>query len=229
VNNLILFLGASLEEPGSTVDLGPEKLRAKVGAISSTGASWSLETCHRLGLIDGMEIRAIGQPFSLAAATLSVSGWKQFEQLQRAAVNSRLAFMAMQFGDPETDDVYRSCFRPAVSEAGFELRRIDENPQAGLIDDRLRVEIRRSAFLIADLTHANKGAYWEAGYAEGLGRPVIYTCKNSTFRSADRKLAPHFDTNHHLTVVWEPDNIEAAAQQLTAVIRATLPDLAKLG
>ena len=57
-------------------------------------------------------------------------------------------------------------------------------PKAGLIDDRLRVEIRTSRFLIADLTHENAGAYWEAGFAEGLGKPVIYTCEKSKFDTA---------------------------------------------
>jgi nucleoside 2-deoxyribosyltransferase len=60
------------------------------------------------------------------------------------------------------------------------------------------VEIRACRFLIADLTHANNGAYWEAGFAEGLGKPVTYTCKKSEFAKAS-----HFDTNHHLTVLWE--------------------------
>ena len=71
---------------------------------------------------------------------------------------------------------------PAVASAGFDLVRLDEDPQAGSIDERLRVEIRKSRFLVADLTHGNPGAYWEAGFAEGLGKPVIYTCEKDDFR-----------------------------------------------
>ena len=115
-------------------------------------------------------------------------------------------------------------FKQAVADTGFELYRLDEKPQAGLIDDRLRVEIRNSRFLISDLTHDNSGAYWEAGYAEGLGKPVIYTCKKEKFD----KDKSHFDTNHHLTVKWDTDNIEDAVKSLKATIRATLPDEAKL-
>jgi len=33
---------------------------------------------------------------------------------------------------------------------------------------RMRLEIRRSRFAVVDLTHGNRGAYWEAGFAEGL-------------------------------------------------------------
>jgi nucleoside 2-deoxyribosyltransferase len=124
------------------------------------------------------------------------------------------------------DSVFLNFFKPACKRTGFELVRLDEEPKAGLIDDRLRVEIRRSRFLVADLSHANPGAYWEAGYAEGLGRPVIYTCRKDV--SEDAKQRPLFDTNHHLTVVWDPENLADAASQLATTVRVTLPGEASL-
>lgn len=148
------------------------------------------------------------------------------EVLLTAARDSRRAFMAMKFGDTGLDDVFLKQFKPAVKQTGFELMRLDDEPRAGLIDDRLRLEIRRSRFMIADLTHANAGAYWEAGFAEGLGRPVIYTCRKDVFD--EPKTRPHFDTNHHLTVIWDPANPVAAAEQLKTVIRVTLPTEARL-
>ena len=129
------------------------------------------------------------------------------------------------FGDTELDTIYRDHFKAAVGATGFDLKRLDEGQPAGLIDDRLRVEIRQSRFLIADLSHHNKGAYWEAGYAEGLGKPVIYTCEKEKFDSPQKT---HFDTNHHLTVVWDKNEPEQAGDLLKATIRATLPQLAKL-
>jgi hypothetical protein len=86
----------------------------------------------------------------------------------------------------------------------------------------MKVEIRNCRFLIADLSHANLGAYWEAGYAEGLGKPVIYTCERSVFLDPQRQ--PHFDTNHHLTVLWNLDEMDLFCSNLKATIRATLPD-----
>ena len=132
--------------------------------------------------------------------------------------------MAMQYDDPILDVVFLACFKPAVAATGFRLERLDVRPRAGLIDDRLRVEIRTSRFLVADLTHGNQGAYWEAGFAEGLGKPVIYTCEKDRFD----KMKPHFDTNHHLTVLWRPGSLDQAAERLKATIRWTLPDEANL-
>ncbi len=136
--------------------------------------------------------------------------------------------MAMQYGDGLVDRVFKDCFRPAVQATGLRLRRLDENPQAGLIDNRLRLEIRDSVMLIADLTNNNLGAYWEAGYAEGLGRPVLYTCREEFFcktgEFADLGGA-HFDTNHCLTILWKADALEHAAEQLKNAIRLTLPTI----
>jgi len=127
--------------------------------------------------------------------------------------------MAMQYGDPVLDGIVNDHFRPGVAQTGFDLKRLDDVPKAGLIDDRLRVEIKSARFLVVDLTRANKGAYWEAGYAEGLGKPVIYTCDETRFREDS-----HFDTNHHLHVLWRAENIADAVQRLKATIRATIPE-----
>jgi nucleoside 2-deoxyribosyltransferase len=84
--------------------------------------------------------------------------------------------------------------------------------------------LRTSRFVIADLTHNNNGAYWEAGFAEGLGRPVIYTCRK---QESDANKS-HFDTSHLNTIIWDPENLRDAATRLTATIRATLPSEAKM-
>ena len=67
-------------------------------------------------------------------------------------------------------------------------------------------------------THDNNGAYWEAGFAEGLGKPVIYICKKEKFE--DQKT--HFDTNHCTTVPWSRDEDEGFRQELTATLRRSL-------
>jgi hypothetical protein len=41
------------------------------------------------------------------------------------------------------------------------------------------------------------------------------------------ELKVHFDTNHHLTVIWDPENLQDAAT-VCATIRATLPAEAKM-
>ena len=82
----------------------------------------------------------------------------------------------------------------------------------------MRIQIRDAAFVIVDLTHDNPGAYWEAGYAEGLGKPVIYICEKTKF---DKKKT-HFDTNHCTTVPWSRDDDAGFRERLTETLRRSL-------
>ena len=93
---------------------------------------------------------------------------------------------------------------------------------AGIIDNIMRTRIRVAKFVIADLTHNNNGAYWEAGYAEGLGKPVIYICEKEKFD----KEGTHFDTNHCTTIFWSKsrDNDEDFRQELTATLHRSLDE-----
>jgi len=42
------------------------------------------------------------------------------------------------------------------------------------IADEIMIESKRSKFVIVDFTYNNRGAYFEAGYAQGLGRPINF-------------------------------------------------------
>jgi hypothetical protein len=230
VDNLIAWLGSTQGDPGTRVDVTPKAIAA-VGALDNTGLGFVVSEAKRHGLINTeiKVVQGLGRPsidYVISPMQLTIEGWQRFDDLSRARTTSRNAFMAMPFGDPDLDRHYSEHFQPTVSATGFTLKRLDEEQPAGLIDDRLRVEIRQSRFLISDLTHRNPGAYWEAGYAEGLGKPVIYTCRKDVFE--DKRLGPHFDTNHHLIVIWEPDGLAKAMSKLKNTIRATLPDEAAL-
>jgi hypothetical protein len=163
------------------------------------------------------------------SGSLTIDGWARYERLKREVVESRTAFMAMAYSNKTLAGIAKDHFVPAVRETGFELFRLDDRPQPGIIDTRMRVEIRTAKFLICDLTDDNRGAYWEAGFAEGLGRPVFYTCEDSKFEKAKT----HFDTEHLYTVRWSADKPADAAAELKAAIRnafpaeATMPDRAE--
>jgi hypothetical protein len=224
-DNFLRWLGDNLRAPGELVNVTFERVKAIVGAITGEGANFIVRSLLDQDLLDaeGHSSHHLRQA-TVATLTLSLKGWQRYETIRRGASDSRKAFMAMKFGDTTLDSVFRDCFKPAVAQTGFNLVRLDEKPSAGLIDDRLRVEILSSRFLIAELTNDNLGAYWEAGYAEGLGKPVIYTCEKGFFNHAKT----HFDTNHHLTVIWDNTGLNEASESLKATIRATLPADAKL-
>lgn len=219
---LIRWLAENVEGPGKTLWIEPSTHSSIIGANSPEGFELIVQHLFNVGLVTGNPSKAIGAP-GRAHATLTFEGWNYYESLLQGSAKYRKAFMAMKFGDNDLDNLLETILKPSAKQAGFELLKLDDQPRAGLIDDRLRVDIQASDFLVADLTHDNLGAYWEAGYAEGLGKPVIYTCEKNKFETQKT----HFDTNHHLTIIWDKASPEKAGEKLKATIRATLPQFAK--
>jgi hypothetical protein len=240
-NNLIRYIGEHLEsqqDPGGNIPFAADKLISIVGCVIYRGVWYIADQLDKEGLLlfprfasvneaagsQAPDLPPSARSSSIQSVRLTFAGWKRFAELQRSHSEGPIAFMAMPFNNTLLDRVYAECFKPAVSKTGFDLRRIIDNPPAGPIDDRLRVEIRKSRFTICELTDKNPGAYWEGGFAEGLGRPVIYTCNKTFF---DTK-GTHFDTNHCHTVLWTEEALSDAGERLKATIRATLPGEAKL-
>jgi hypothetical protein len=218
---LIRWLAESVKGPGDIVKINPDLHRSITGSHSNEAFALVLNHLFDTGLVTGNRRNAKGFD-GHASATLSFDGWDHYETLRKGGISYRKAFMAMKFGDQVLNDLLENVFKPKIKQAGFELYKLDDRPVAGLIDDHLRANIQSADFMVADLTHDNHGAYWEAGYAEGLGKPVIYTCESEKFSLHKT----HFDTNHHLTVVWSKESPDEAGEKLKATVRATLPHLA---
>jgi hypothetical protein len=217
LDELVLWAGTHTDDPGAVLVIRSDALASVVGARSSgLSIRFLLDSAASNGLIT-TDYKPTGQQ----TVRLTLAGWERFAALQRRQPDTLRAFMAMQFNSQDTDRAYRECFKPASKAAGFDLFRLDEGQGAGLIDDQLRVAIRTARFLLADLSDRNRGAYWEAGFAEGLDKPVIYLCNQELWD--DPKQRPHFDTSHLVTVIWSLADLADAQRKLTATIRATFP------
>ena len=125
----------------------------------------------------------------------------------------------MKFNDAELEALIATSVKPVIkSQLQLDVVDMRDVARAGVIDNIMRAQIRDAAFVIVDLTHDNSGAYWEAGFAEGLGKPVIYICEKSKFEKAQT----HFDTNHCTTVQWDNGDRALFEQQLVATLRRSL-------
>lgn len=227
IDNVVLHL-ARVVEPGLPLQARPEQLRAALGCVRWEGVVWALRQAQANGWIDGF-VGAGDDPRQRFALSLTARGWQRHAELVREAPGSRHAFMAMKFNDAELDALFVEHLRPAIRQTGFDLRRNDgDHKTAGAIDNRMRVEIRTCRFLLCDLSHGNQGAYWEAGFAEGLGRPVIYLCRRDTFAHPDPRQRPHFNIANQAIIVWDPADPAPAMRELKAMVRATLPAEARL-
>ncbi|MXX97778.1 MAG: hypothetical protein F4065_11230 [Rhodothermaceae bacterium] len=159
---------------------------------------------------------------------LTVRGHALLAELENPIVDSTQAFVAMWF-DKSLDNAYYNGIVPGIEECGYSAVRIDQTEPLDKLDDRIIAEIRRSKFLVVDLTEgevvkedgAIKGGtrgsvYYEAGFAHGLEIPVIFTCcKNSPGKV-------HFDIQQYSCIYW--NTTEELQKRLAQRIRANFGD-----
>lgn len=139
--------------------------------------------------------------------------WKQVKYYK-----SKSVFIAMAYGKEKTDKFYNLVIVPVVKSFKLKPFRMDiNNSMTGIIDNSMLYNIQNSKLLIAELSDRNPGAYWEAGYAEGVGIKVLYACEKKQFK---KKL--HFDVNHRNSILWEEDKLNDARKKLKIFIKNCL-------
>ena len=72
---------------------------------------------------------------------------------------------------------------------------------------------------MADFTGQRGGVYFEAGFAMGLGIPVIWTCRDTDINDL------HFDTRQYNHIPWA--NPKELRVRLQNRIEATIPGRAR--
>ncbi|MCC2104199.1 MAG: hypothetical protein KDJ20_09240 [Hyphomicrobiales bacterium] len=220
MDNLLTWLAGQADGmPGKRTDIpfSNASIQCITGVVGVADLEWVALGLTELGLITGAPRNLQSSSGSLMLCQLTPRGWEHYEELQRANISSRYAFFARKFSNSDLDLAYENCLRPAVKQTGYELRTVTQ--RAGLIDAQIEDEIRRCKFLLADLSDDNAGAYWEAGFAEGLRKPVIYVCRAA---EGGEEKQTHFDANHRHTIRWDLQNLDETSKQLKAVIRNTL-------
>lgn len=159
-----------------------------------------------------------------SGAGLKFAGRVDFEKRQEEEKRSQQGFVAMWFPNEESGkarlgSLYDGGISPAVSAAGYSPYLANNVPgELGKIDDLIMKEIQRSRFLIADLTGTRPNVLYEAGYAKGLGIPVIFTAEKCML---EEKRLP-FDVQQYRTIGWESDKLRDFQEQLAAHISVAL-------
>ena len=183
--------------------------------------SESRETDELTYLLDYLEIESWLKQIPYGATCLkyrlTVRGYSYLAEIDHAVTDSSQAFVAMWF-DESMDEVWEKGLRPAIRDAGYEALRIDRKEHLNKIDDEIIAEIRRSRFLVADFTHGETGprggVYYEAGFAQGLNIPVVFTCRK------DKLETVHLDTRQYPHIVWgTPEELrDGLAKRISAVL-----------
>lgn len=182
--------------------------------------------------------------------SITAKGYQRLREIKKPNLASRLCFVAMWF-TPEMNDVFDKAIKPAIEfvEPGetiprYQAVKINNVEHVNDINDEIIAQIRRSRFMVCDLSGYRGGVYFEAGFAHGLGLEVIYTCRkdwtkeeiltdssgnevSTLFDSEGRQIAVkkegvHFDLAHRNRIEWEPDKLEDFKTKLENRIKAVI-------
>jgi hypothetical protein len=219
--NAIRWIGDKVRRNLEELEELPDHFFASIGSSSPQQANLIVQQLRQRGWVhanNGEELSKTSN-IDFFAVDLTLAGWEQYAAENRGQLNGKYGFLALRFGDAILDPFVAKVIKPRIkAELNFDIVDMRDVSQAGVIDNIMRAQIRDAAFVLVDLTHDNPGAYWEAGYAEGLGKPVIYLCERSKFDRAKT----HFDTNHCTTIIWHVDEPDDFVKQAVSTIRRSL-------
>jgi len=126
-----------------------------------------------------------------------------------------------RYGDQEQQRVLREfeerfgVVETVIREFGGVAIRIDREQPLDELVARIKREIRDAIFLIADLTDERPSCYFEAGFAEALGKPVIYIASKNSVMKPGIATKVHFDI--HMNVQFFT-NTKELHEKLKAVV-----------
>jgi hypothetical protein len=217
-DKILRLLGVRLmQDPFAYAGLILKEIRA-IGITDFAELMGWMEALQKGGLLESehplltrkayLEKHASGTPF----ARLTPEGWARFSELFGTA-SGQNCFVAMSYKLPDNTAV-RQAIVEACRSTGWEAIIADEQQHLDGVTDRIIADINRSRFVVADLTGHRTGVYFEAGYAVGLGRPVIYTVRQDNAKDV------HFDIQHYPRIEWQtPLDLQ---ERLTARIGALI-------
>jgi nucleoside 2-deoxyribosyltransferase len=207
---LLLWLARKSKYPGDSVDVNRSEDYPLVYGTRERELWFFLEDLRERGLINHLAT-TVG-----SVCTITAKGWTEVEASYASNQREPKAFVAMSFSS-EMDNVYKEGIKKAIEDdTGFQCIRVDDLQHNGKIDDKIIAEIKDCRFLVADFTGQRGGVYFEAGYAMGLGLPVIWLCREDEISKV------HFDTRQYNYIVWGEGKVSELRGSLALRIRTTV-------
>jgi hypothetical protein len=130
-----------------------------------------------------------------AEISLTVEGWKRATVLREQKKPGQ-AFIAAWFDD-ELKEARDAIWATLEDDCRYAPKMADRPQSNEKICDHIMALIRQSGLVVVDVSGQRPNVYYEAGFAQGLGIPVIWTCR----KSEEDKV--HFDTRQYPHIFWK--------------------------
>ena len=105
-------------------------------------------------------------------------------------VQEGYVFVAMPIGPANPFDDVLDAIKETCKNCGLTAERVDEAQVNERITDRILESIQKAEYVIVDLTESRPNVFYEAGYAQGIGKLPIYIARSGTVLEFDLKDYP---------------------------------------
>lgn len=135
-------------------------------------------------------------------------------------------FVIMAFRN-ETDGFWRQVVEPVANCLSLKPVRIDREETEVAISEEILSSIRRSLLVLCDLSFERPNCYFEAGYAKGCFRRVLFTARHDHNPRSSSKgpFKVHFDLDQLKITWWNPDNFSSAKNEVEERVRNILNEI----
>ena len=144
----------------------------------------------------------------------------------------RQAFVIMQIGNPELDNVCEKVIVPALKANNLDPKRVDKHNKGGLLKSEITAFIKTSDIIVADLTNERPNCYLEVGYAMGRDKypNLILTSREDHNPDSPNHVKDgpkvHFDLTGYDILWWKPKELDQFKSELDKRIRRRLKEIA---
>lgn len=157
------------------------------------------------------------EPHETWGLTITAQGIRQLERSAEGASSSGIAFVVMAFR-PETRVLYDEAIAPACLDTGLQPIRVDKYRQEETLVTAIRHLIAVAEVVVADLTYARPNCYYEVGFAQALGRPLVLSARQDhdpRRPDTDPNLRVHFDLDSYPIEFWAEDELGSFRSRLS--------------
>jgi nucleoside 2-deoxyribosyltransferase len=124
-----------------------------------------------------------------------------FRYISRPSFSERnSAFMFMPFRHEQLNQFYEKNIKSFLKscDLGIRVYRSDDFAGTDVVADTILNQIKKTEFVICDITNCNKNVFFEIGYAKGLNKDIIFLLEQN-------KPAEFFDVNHIRRIEYSYD------------------------
>jgi nucleoside 2-deoxyribosyltransferase len=147
-------------------------------------------------------------------------------EFRESARRTNELFVIMAFR-PETLCFRKGIAEPAAEACGLTPITIDEQEPEEAISEAVLSSIRRSTVVLCDLTFERPNCYFEAGFAKGAMRRVLFSCRadHNLRAHPEAEHRVHFDVDQFKITWWDASDLSSGRVELEHRLHTIMYDL----